>query len=299
MKTASLLLALGMAQLGLAAPVPQSWEDLVLPEGLSSRSIPVTRVSRWSKKLEKEQDPFSRRSSLNSGIAFDNRPLTPSGTVPASVALTATRPLHTTFLQDLSKKKETVTVIIDVEDDGTPVVSGVPAAVAHHYPAYKVVTEMEAASIEPVEAIKVIEAAEVKPQHWATPVKTSHAPSRSTAGEMLEGLYADYTPCWKKTKARVHRLTRGKTDLIVIGTLLALAIVLWTLASMYSVAQGYVALSPCLSFHPPVVLSIPPTNASIKRVRRDFFGFRQGTIRLEGGEREPCQDHVELEKTQA
>ncbi|KAM0333489.1 hypothetical protein ACHAQA_002152 [Verticillium albo-atrum] len=291
MKTASLLLALGIAQLGSAAPVPQSWEDLVLPEGLSSRSlgprsIPITRVSRSSTNNEQSS---SRRSSLNSGIAFDNRPLSPSGAVPASVALSAPRPLHTTFLQSLSEEKATVTVVVDVEDDGTPVVSGVPEAVAHHYPPYKAVAETDDVAIKPVEIVEVIDVAEIQTKHWATPATVRQASSQS-AGEMLENFYADYTPCWKKTKARVQRLVRGKADLIVIGAVLALAVVLWTLESMYGVANGYAALST-LSF-------LEHSTYASNRVRRNWFGFRQGAIRLEGGERESCRG-AEWEKTQA
>ncbi|KAG7136341.1 hypothetical protein HYQ46_008739 [Verticillium longisporum] len=273
MRTASLLLALGVTQLGLAAPVPQSWEDLVLPEGLSSRSVPVTRVSRRSTKTDETPDLDSTRSSLNSGIAFDNRPLTPSGTVPASEALTATRPLHTAFLQALSKGKDAVMVIVDVEDDGTPVVSAVPVAVAHHFPAYEAITEVDAATMRPVEVVKVIEVASggaKTKKVWATQAKTGPAPSRSTTGEMLKGLYADYTPCWKKTTARVHRLARGKSDLIVVGAFLALTVMLWTLQVMSGV---------------------------ILRSCSDWLGSRQGTIRLEGGERDPCPEDYELEKT--
>lgn len=233
----------------------------MLPEGLSSRSVLVTRISRRSTKTDKTPDFDSKRSSLNSETAFDNRPLTPSSTVPASQALTATRPLHTAFLQALSKSKDAVMVIIDVEDDGTPVVSPVPVAVAHHFPAYEAIAEVDAATIKPVEMVKVIEVtngvAETK-KFWAKQAKTGPAPSSSTTGEMLKGLYADYTPCWKKTTARVHRLARGKADLIVVGAFLALTVMLWTLHLMSGVILRYVALTFFSPFLFPSSYCLPP-----------------------------------------
>ncbi|EEY15541.1 predicted protein [Verticillium alfalfae VaMs.102] len=113
-------------------------------------------------------------------------------------------------------------------------------------PAYEAIAEVDAATIKPAEVVQVIEVtsgvAKTK-KFWATQAKTGSALSGSTTGEMLKGLYADYTPCWKKTTARVHRLARGKADLIVVGAFLALTVMLWTLQVMSGVILRYVTLS--------------------------------------------------------
>ncbi|OLN96349.1 hypothetical protein CCHL11_00608 [Colletotrichum chlorophyti] len=119
MKAATLLCALGVAQLGLAAPVPTTVSDFV--SHVNSEARRLTRITRVAMNHHRPAVVFQEEEDQKVEVRFDNRPMSPSTKVPPSIVLAAPRPLHTDYLQALAKHPTSRKgKVVDVVGDGTP-----------------------------------------------------------------------------------------------------------------------------------------------------------------------------------
>ncbi|WQF90417.1 hypothetical protein CDEST_15431 [Colletotrichum destructivum] len=116
------LYAIGLAQLGLAVPVPATSLDAIsYVPGKPGRLARVTRppILRHLTSVSTVTDA-EEYVGQKIGFKFNNRPVSPSENIPPSLALVAPQPLKTTYLLSLSAQlrsgKERV---LDVVGDGT------------------------------------------------------------------------------------------------------------------------------------------------------------------------------------
>ncbi|KAF9879452.1 hypothetical protein CkaCkLH20_02995 [Colletotrichum karsti] len=125
MKPSTFLYALGLAELGLAMPVPMTISDMVSHvKGEARRLTRITRVSMHrARPVAVVQD--AEQASRIELFEFDNHPVSPSRVLPPSVVLAAPRPLKTDYLQSLAKHPQQQQQpekdrVVDVVGDGTP-----------------------------------------------------------------------------------------------------------------------------------------------------------------------------------
>ncbi|GKT42430.1 uncharacterized protein ColSpa_02611 [Colletotrichum spaethianum] len=123
MKPSTLLYALGLGQLCLAAPVPATIPDLVSHVQIEARRLTkIARVSTYSttppvSTVKEVRDSEQQRIEFE----FNNRPVSPSEDTPPSLVLAAPRPLKTSYLQSLAKHPGSgKDRVVDVVGDGTP-----------------------------------------------------------------------------------------------------------------------------------------------------------------------------------
>lgn len=119
MKPATLLCALGLAQMGLAMPVPMTISDMVAHVKGEARRL--TRITRVSMHRMKPVATIQESEDASIETEFDNHPISPSRVLPPSLVLAAPRPLKTDYLQSLSKHPQTgKDRVVDVEGEGMP-----------------------------------------------------------------------------------------------------------------------------------------------------------------------------------
>ncbi|KAL0937611.1 uncharacterized protein CTRU02_207342 [Colletotrichum truncatum] len=119
MKPATLLCALGFAEMALAVPVPMTISDMMAH--VKDEAHRLTRITRVSMHRLRPVAIIQESGDDKVEIVFDNRPISPSKVLPPSLVLAAPRPLKTNYLQSLAKHpKSGKERVVDVNGDGTP-----------------------------------------------------------------------------------------------------------------------------------------------------------------------------------